>query len=79
MKPFFCEPEDAVYICTEDGQIVLGLDGSGVVSDEDVKQILRQDCAAGIRKLHLLCLGLAEKSCSPTTRSPDSLLSTARS
>ena len=39
LKPFFCEPED--------GQIVLGLDGSGVVSDEDVKQILRQDCAAG--------------------------------
>lgn len=36
-----------MYICTEDGQIVLGLDGSGVVSDEDVKQILRQDCAAG--------------------------------
>lgn len=47
LKPFFCEPDDAVYICTEDGQIVLGLDGSGTFTQDDITEILREECAAG--------------------------------
>lgn len=47
LKPFFCEPDDAVYICTEDGQIVLGLDGSGTFTQDDITKILREECAAG--------------------------------
>lgn len=47
LKPFFCEPNDAVYICTEDGQIVLGLDGSGTFTQDDITKILREECAAG--------------------------------
>ena len=47
LKPFFCEPDDAVYICTEDGQIVLGLDGSGTFTQDDTTEILREECAAG--------------------------------
>ena len=47
LKPFFCEPDDAVYICTEDGQIVLGLDGSGTFTHDDITEILREECAAG--------------------------------
>lgn len=47
LKQFFCEPDDAVYICTEDGQIVLGLDGSGTFTQDDITEILREECAAG--------------------------------
>lgn len=47
LKPFFCEPDDAVYICTEDGQIVLGLDGSGTFAQDDITEIFREECAAG--------------------------------
>ncbi len=47
LKPFFCEPDDAVYICTEDGQIVLGLDGSGTFTQDDITEIFREECAAG--------------------------------
>lgn len=49
LRQFFCEPDDAIYICTEGGSIVLSLDDNATFSDEQIRSWAEDfsDCANG--------------------------------
>lgn len=41
---FLNSPYDAVYICTDDGHVVLSQDGAGAFQEDSISQISKQDC-----------------------------------
>lgn len=44
LRQFFCEPDDAIYICTEGGAIVLSLDDSQTFDDAQIQGWAEEQC-----------------------------------